>query len=210
MNSKHDQLETLKEIRALMERSSLFLSLSGLSGIIAGLTAIIGVLIAYNYLGNGLLSPVNYSHLALKSNLSDVYTFLLWDAFIVLAVAISGATFLSKRKAEKAKIPFWDATARRLVINMAIPLIAGGIYSAILFQHGYIELIVPSTLIFYGLALLNASKYTFTEIRFLGILQIILGLGASIYVEYGLLFWGFGFGILHIIYGSTMYIRYEK
>jgi hypothetical protein len=65
-------------------------------------------------------------------------------------------------------------------------------------------------LIFYGLALLNASKYTLKEIRYLGMSEICLGLIASAWVQFGIVFWGIGFGMLHIIYGTFMYFKYEK
>jgi hypothetical protein len=58
--------------------------------------------------------------------------------------------------------------------------------------------------------LINASKYTFNDIRYLGFCEIILGLGAAVYVGYGLYFWALGFGILHIIYGAMMYYKYER
>jgi hypothetical protein len=44
----------------------------------------------------------------------------------------------------------------------------------------------------------------------LGICEIGLGLIASIYMGYGLLFWAVGFGVLHIIYGIVMYMKYER
>ena len=65
-------------------------------------------------------------------------------------------------------------------------------------------------LIFYGLALINSSKYTFFEIRYLGIAEIVLGLIASVFVSSGLILWAAGFGLLHIIYGIIMYYKYER
>lgn len=80
----------------------------------------------------------------------------------------------------------------------------------ILIYQGHIELAAPATLVFYGLALLNASKYTLSDIRYLGLLEIVTGLMATFFIEYGLLFWAFGFGLLHIVYGIFMYYKYEK
>jgi len=68
--------------------------------------------------------------------------------------------------------------------------------------------VAPLTLIFYGLALVNASKYTLSEIRSFGIAEIVLGLIAMAFIGYGLLFWAIGFGLLHIIYGIIMHVRY--
>lgn len=93
---------------------------------------------------------------------------------------------------------------------MMIPLFAGGIYCLVLYNHRQLALIAPATLIFYGLALVNASKYTINDIRNLGIAILVTGLVASAMVDYGLLFWAFGFGILHIVYGMTIHNKYEK
>ncbi len=68
---------------------------------------------------------------------------------------------------------------------------------------------LPSmTLIFYGLALVNGGKYTFPEIRTLGILQIIIGLLAFQFIGLSLLFWALGFGLVQIIYGLVIQRKY--
>jgi len=46
MNNNTDYLKDISEIRPIMERSARFLSLSGLCGICAGFTVLIGVLVA--------------------------------------------------------------------------------------------------------------------------------------------------------------------
>ena len=212
MDKKQEQLETLREIRSLMEHSSRFLSLSGLSGVIAGIAAILGTVAAYLFLGMSLDEP-GYYRFATEVNgelNAGFFIFLLADSMIVLIVSLLAAGLLSRRKARKHGNPIWDGTAKRLIFNMFIPLVVGGIYCLILFSHGHLALIVPATLIFYGLALLNASKYVFNDIRYLGIFEIVLGLIASVIVDYGLLFWAFGFGILHIVYGISMYFKYER
>ena len=68
----------------------------------------------------------------------------------------------------------------------------------------------PASLIFYGISLVNASKYTLTDIRYLGVMEIILGLINTQFIDYGLYFWATGFGLLHIIYGAMMWWKYER
>ena len=116
----------------------------------------------------------------------------------------------AKQKAQKQGLAFWDATAKRAVINLAIPLIAGAAYCFILLYHNQVAFIAPATLIFYGLALLNSSKYTIGDIGYLGVWQLVLGLLASFFIDFGLLFWAFGFGLLHLVYGILIYFKYEK
>lgn len=212
MNHQQEQLDTLREIRALMERSSQFLSLSGLSGVIAGLAALAGVAAAYWYLGLSITDPGYYKRATGANGAPDAsfYTFLAIDIAIVLLVALAASFILTIKKARQQKQPVWDATAKRLLINMLLPLLVGGLYCLVLLYHQLIAFIAPATLLFYGLALINASKYTVTNIRYLGLMQIVTGLVASVQIEYGLLFWAFGFGVLHIAYGITMYFKYDK
>jgi hypothetical protein len=65
-------------------------------------------------------------------------------------------------------------------------------------------------LIFYGLALINASKYTYNDIRYLGISELLIGLCSTLFLGYGLFFWAAGFGLAHIVYGALMYFKYDK
>jgi hypothetical protein len=211
MDKQQAQLDELKEIRSLMEHSSRFLSLSGIAGVYAGITALVGITSAYVYLDlwNNNLA---YYKLIMGSNGSNYKyaNFLFADSLVVLSVSILIGVFFSIKKAKKIGLAKWDATAKRMFINMAIPLVAGGVYAIILGYHGNISLIAPSMLIFYGMALLNASKYTINDIRYLGMIEIVLGLTASVFVDYGLLLWGLGFGVFHIIYGLSIYFKYER
>ncbi len=212
MDKKQDQLAELREIRNLMERSSKFLSLSGIAGIIIGVIAIAGVTAAYAYLGLGLNEPGYYQFSAAQNvaEVTEAYTFLFADFMAVLILSLITGIYFAVRNAKKHGLPVWDAIASRLLINMMIPLAAGGLYCLILFYHGHLALIAPATLIFYGLALINASKYTINDIRYLGIIEVAVGLIASLFIDYGLLFWAFGFGLLHMVYGIKIYFKHER
>ena len=212
MDQQQEQLESIKAIRNMMERSSRFLSLSGFSGALVGIMAIVGVIIAYHFLGMSFDQPGYYNKLvnADGSLNSPVFQFLFSELMLLLATALSIAILLSMRKAKARAVPIWDTTAKRLVINMAVPLLTGAIFCLILLFHGYISLIIPSTILFYGLAMYNASNYTLHDIRSLGLINIGLGLAAAYFIDYALLFWGFGFGVLHIVYGLYIHFKYEK
>lgn len=205
MKEQKEHLQTLNDIRSMMERSSRFISLSGLSGIFAGVFALGGA-----YFASGILNGFHRDDTGYIYDLGGMIFALVLDAAVVLLLSLFVGTFLTIRNSKKKGIKTWDSTAKRLLINLAIPLISGGLFCIILIYHGIFGLVAPATLIFYGLALLNASKYTFNDIRYLGICEIVLGLIASVYVGYGLLFWAFGFGVLHIIYGAVMYFKYER
>lgn len=208
MEKERDYIQDITEIRSMMERSSKFLSLSGWAGIMAGLYGLAGAYIAYAYF-NFNPDRIYYEYndpSGLTSSLFNVTGL----AVIVLILALVTAVLLSRRKAIKKGEKIWNATSRRLLVHMAVPLISGGLLILIFISKGLIGLLVPATLIFYGLALYNAGKYTIDEVKSLGIVQIVLGLISSYFVEYGLLLWAAGFGIVHIIYGIYMHFRYER
>jgi hypothetical protein len=209
MNQQNQQsLDTLKDIKRIMERSSRFISLSGLSGIAAGICALVGAWFAFKQIEDYYLifdksGYTDHNFHELKINLAVI-------ALIVLATALVSAFYFTWRKAKQNKLPIWDLTAKRLTINMLIPLISGGLFILAFYQNDEWRYIAPACLVFYGLALVNASKYTLTDIRYLGFCEIILGLVNTQFVGYGLYFWAAGFGILHIIYGFAMWWKYER
>lgn len=215
-NSNQQYLEDLKEIRSMMEKSSRFISLSGLSGISAGIIAIIGAIVAGWYIGSHMqtlssrMDSLSFQVQTItRVDMGDVM-FLLLDAIVVLFLALGSAIYFAVRKARMQDLPVWNKAAELTLINLIIPLGAGAIFCLILYSYGIYILIAPATLLFYGLALLNASKYTLFEVRYLGLCEIVLGLAGMIIPGYSLILWAVGFGILHIIYGAVMYYRYER
>lgn len=207
MNQPKDHLDTLHEIRDLMEKSSRFISLSGLSGVFAGIFALFGAATAFVILQS---ESFFYTDYRAALNHTQVLWLLVLDAVITLFLSFIVAIIFTVRQARKKGQAIWSKTTQRLTINMMIPLVTGGVFCLAFLYQGYIGIIAPSMLVFYGLALINGSKYTLHDIRYLGICEIILGLIATFFIGYGLLFWAIGFGILHIIYGIVMYRKYEK
>lgn len=213
MTQNQNHLDSIQQIRSLMERSSRFISLSGLSGVSAGMFALIGAGLAYWYLE---IIPFSGKHEYYVQNAGynkwgiGVYPFFLLLGLGVIILAIISAIYFTTKKAQRQGQPIWDRLTQRLLINLFIPLVTGGIFCLALFYNGWIGLIAPSTLIFYGLALINASKYTLDDIRYLGLTEIALGLLSCFYLGYGLEFWAVGFGLFHIIYGTAMYFKYER
>ena len=211
-NKKH--LNDLNDIKQIMERSSRFISLSGWSGISAGTCALIGAFFAQNALKDDYYSvstssqnDYNYFPFFLKQLLSDRLFHIALITFIAAFVSAFIFTYLRSRK---NNTPVWSTTSRRLLLNVCIPMIVGGIFLLKLIENGTYGLIAPGCLIFYGLALINGSKYTLTEIKYLGYCEIFLGIVSCWFTGLGLYFWALGFGVLHIIYGTVMWFKYER
>ncbi|MDR2237197.1 MAG: hypothetical protein LBE92_13835 [Chryseobacterium sp.] len=198
--------EDLSHIRSMMERSSRFISLSGLSGVFAGLAALIGSGYVFFVLQREGIDYFegdrNFFAPALVKEL-----FIIGCAILVTAL-ISGYVFTA-HKSKKKGLKIWDATTKRLLITFAVPLVTGGIFCLALIYHHLYVWIAPATLIFYGLALISAERYTLTDIKYLGYCQIVLGLLSLFFLGWGLVFWTVGFGILHIVYGLIMHKKYQ-
>ncbi|MBO9563486.1 MAG: hypothetical protein J7621_11955 [Niastella sp.] len=215
MDSQHQPLETLQDIKRIMERSSRFISLSGWSGISAGICALIGAWAAHMRLGSFV---VRYTRGlgeyegggSTGSNTGDLFFDLLLIAVVTFVAAFISAFFFTYIRSRRNGVPLWDRTVQRLAWNTIMPMVVGGIVILRALELGYYELVAPGCLIFYGLALVNAAKYTLGEVRYLGYGQIILGILNLWIINEGLYFWAAGFGVLHIIYGAMMWWKYER
>lgn len=125
MNKTETYLNGLAEIRSLMERSSRFISLSGLSGVMAGIYALAGAAIAWYLLNqegvvleDGLLRRAASESLRLE---------LLLVGIGVLVLALATGIWLTIRKSRKTRQSIWDKTAKQLFFSLLIPLATGGI-----------------------------------------------------------------------------------
>ncbi|MCY4779981.1 hypothetical protein ORI89_09995 [Sphingobacterium sp. UT-1RO-CII-1] len=205
MNQK-DLLEEIGQIRQIMERSSKFVSISGLSGVLIGLYALIGACLAYIKV-YGFKSEFGYrDHYVSDPNIT---LYLFFVALAVLLVSLATAIFMGRRKAKRLNQSTWNATSKSLFFAVGLPLLSGGILALVFINKGYYDLIAGTLLVFYGLALAAGSTYTFKEVRWLGLFEIVLGLIAIFLPGYGIVFWALGFGLLHIIYGFIVYKKYE-
>lgn len=202
-----DIYSELSSIRNLMERSTKFISLSGLSGIMAGIYALIGSFIGYK-----IVYPEDGGLLYRDSYVTDssVLLNLFFIAVGVLIFSVVTGVWLTIRQAGKKSESFWNPVSKRLLINFAVPLFTGGLFILTMIFKGNYGVVSSASLVFYGLALVAGSEYTFSDIKWLGALEILLGLLAALFPGYGIIFWSIGFGVLHILYGTIMHFKYKQ
>lgn len=206
MKKHEEQLAAIEEMRNIMDRATRFRTISGLSAMVAGLLAIICGAFVSLHTGIRFLEAEAFDRMLRSTKAMEVQLSFLF----LLITSISFGIYLAARNARlKGQMP-WDSAAKRLALHMSIPLLAGGIFSVLIFQYGLFGLIPAITLLFYGLALFSASHYTLDTVRFLGIFQIFLGLLATAWLAYGLVIWVMGFGVLHLIFGVYIYLKYER
>lgn len=197
--------QDLAEIKSMMERSKRFLSLSGLSGVLAGGYALAAASMAYYW----LFFPA--SPLDRISEISrDTLNHLLWTGIVVLALSVATAYLLSRKKSKKSAEQLWSPAGRQFLTALFVPVLTGGILCFALIHQGIFSMIPAAMLVFYGLGLFAAANHTLSDIRYLGMGQIVLGLLAAFFPAFGLISWTIGFGLLHIVYGSIMYYKYDQ
>jgi hypothetical protein len=205
MNSSTQNLEALHDIKRIMERSGRFISLSGLSGIAVGVCALLGAGAA-NYRINLDLNEFTSG----ASCASCLRRDLLLIAGIVWVAAVTVATLFTYLKTQKEGVAMWGSSAKRLLWNTLLPMVAGGFLIWRMIGLEQYALIASASLIFYGIALVNGSKYTLGEVRYLGYAEIVTGIAGLWLPGSGLLYWTIGFGVLHIIYGVAMWWKYDR
>ena len=214
MNESEKLSNELQDIKQMMERSSRFISLSGLSGISAGVCALIGAWFANKAIHeqHNIISGLQQSSLHINTVITGniLQSQLLQIGVTTFIAAFITAFFFTYQRSKKSNVPIWGTTARRVMINVVIPMAAGGIFLYAMMQNGIYDFVAPGCLIFYGLGVVNASKYTLHETRYLGYAEVLLGLVSAFFLGDGIYFWAAGFGVLHIVYGIYMWLKYER
>jgi hypothetical protein len=209
MEKKLDYSDDIKTIKKIMEESSRFLSLSGLSGLFAGFLAVLGGCLAQFGILKGRSFFIHDSLIAFSDKeISSIKIQLITDALLVLIFALAGSLYFSFRTAHRKEQRIWTPVSKRMLLSFCIPLIAGAFFIVVLFLQNQFQLIVPAMLIFYGLALISAGKFTYSEVFYLGQAELITGFASAV-LPGAIFFWIFGFGLLHIAYGFFMYRKYE-
>ena len=191
MSQEKEHLQAIQDIKTMMERSTKFSSISGKAGIVVGMLAVI------------VFAGIKWFDVTTVASL-----FVVMVGTLMLALSIG--LYLSIAKAKKEGTAIFDTTAKRFLVQFFIPLFVGGILCLIFACQNQIGYIPAMMLIFYGFALVHASKFSLDTIKSLGYLEIIAGLIAAAFAQYGMWCWVIGFGVLHIIYGFIIYTKYEK
>ncbi len=206
--NQDDVLKDLSHIRSLMEKSTKFISISGLSGILAGVYTLLAVsFLCWKLKIHGLIFGSS-SHTVIYMDSAEPVRIMVITGGLLLLISVATGVYMALRKAEKAGQSAWNPASRILLVSVAAPLLTGGVIAVMSLIKGYYFVLAPCFLIFYGLALYSGSRVSFKELRLLGILQIVLGLLAYAYMPFGLLFFALGFGVLHILYGAVIIKKY--
>ncbi|GEM_PF-487184 len=210
----------LRDIHAIMERSVRHSTLSGLSGIIAGMAAIGGAV-----LSTFMCADMNTPSLWVDEHTGKTFL-IIWLG--VLVVAAASDMILTKRKARKIGKQFFDRPMRRVLLAL-VPGFACGLAVTIYFALGGLYAVrsvevhyntdIPMIgnvfrlpmywMIFYGLALVSVSSISLRELFIMGIAFVAAGIYTMFWgLDNPMLMMGISFGGFHLVYGIYMWLRY--
>ncbi|SDM64313.1 hypothetical protein SAMN05421823_11818 [Catalinimonas alkaloidigena] len=202
-----DPLDTLHEIRQLMERTTRFTSLSGRAGMGVGVCALVGMAVLGWHFRSHHLSYTQFMQGELPAASVRWVVGVMSGVFIC---AVASTFYFTFRNAQGTGQSLWQRQGQRFWLSLALPLTIGGAFCGALVYHGLFALLAPASLLFYGLALLHSSRYTFRGIRYLGWGEVLLGLASCFWIEQAPWCWTLGFGVLHILYGGTLFYTTER
>lgn len=207
-----NELEQLKEIKSMMEKSSRFISLSGWSGVAAGTAALIGAILAYPYVNMGRQETLGevYPNKGYDSVMAYLFHPLSYIAIGTFLTAMISAFIFTYIKSQKQKINIWGSMSRKVAFHFLVPFGAGTLFITYLITRSDFIYIAPLSLIIYGISLFSVYKFTIKETLYLALSIILLGLGNLVLPGYSFIFWTLGFGVSHIIYGVYMWNKYDR
>ncbi|MBR1835514.1 MAG: hypothetical protein IJ785_08460 [Bacteroidales bacterium] len=201
--NNNDAIDTLREIKDLMQKSSRFQTISGISIIIIGIYASIVSFGAWLLLGNH--EPYSWlpswaTDFALNTP-GRTWAAILC-ALVLLVLSFGTVCLMSYFKTKRVNQRFvFDQTVRRSLWAFFVPAATGGLLCLAMLQQGHYGITSSFMLVFYGLALINSAHHTTSRLALLGYVELLLGIVDCFVVNQGLLFWFLGFGLWHIIFG---------
>ena len=207
---KNEVKQTLDDIRDMMSKSSRFQAISGYSIIIVGLYAAVAAAIAAALVGAVNLFPFFENidatlNTPAKIRLATIIALSLFTLSLLTVFAMA----IAKSKRHNLRFAF-DKRMRQMLTDFFLPLAAGGLVSIALIMQQHYGLTSSIMLLFYGLALVNSSHYTYPALRWLGYTELALGIADCLTVKHAILFWFLGFSVMHIIFGIVYVIMFER
>ncbi|MBC8137331.1 MAG: hypothetical protein H8F28_15735 [Fibrella sp.] len=191
--------EHLRVIRQTMERSTKHSTLSGLSGVLVGIFALIGSALTQ------FVTP--YPHLPRPL---DRYAFIAVWACVGILSLITDVVLTKSRAARVGKTPF-SPLGKHLTRAAAPGVAVGVLLSAFYLMHSHLigEYIYGVWMMAYAAALLAVGMFSVREVSTLG--WVFLGMGAmTLFMPENLaaLMMALSFGGVHIWYGVYMGRKY--
>jgi hypothetical protein len=178
-------------------------SLKRYSGILIGLYGL-----AVVYLIN-ILTSGEQSGIELVSQLPLLFLQIGVTVIALVFIVISLVTLWirAKRTVRKNDQKLWSIFTRKIRWQTLISLLIILIIIIMISNIGYFSLTTPLSLFFYGLFLLNLSRFSSIGLRYLSLAEIILAITSYFIYDKEIIFLALGFGFLPILYGIATFIK---
>ncbi|HUL34002.1 MAG TPA: hypothetical protein VL128_08975 [Candidatus Eisenbacteria bacterium] len=178
----------LRYIRETMESAAEFTAVPGWGGVAMGVTAMASAFVA--------------SRQAFPSGWLTVW---LAEAFVAVAIAAPAAA----TKARRANSSIFRGPGRKFVLSFAPPIIVGGLLTLVLFKLGVTAVLPGVWLLLYGTAIVTGGAFSVRAVPIMGLCLMGLG-GAALFAPaaWGNLFMAGGFGLVQILFGIWIAIKY--
>ena len=188
--------ENLRVIRQTRERSTKYSTLSGLSGVLIGLTAIGGVAVSDALLGRARaahpLARTDYLHLG-----------PVWLAVLALAVAIEFAC--NKRRAARVGKRVASPLGAHILLAALPSFLSAPVLTLFLYRHGLAPFVWGVWMLCYGLAICAVGLFSVRPVSYLGAAFVAAGAATLLLpASYALAMMALTFGGFHIVYGVLM------
>ena len=177
--------ENLRVIRQVMERSTKYSTLSGLSGVLVGTVAVLGVL-ATAHVGNVYAHPLRLA--------------VIW--LVVLAAAVAIDFGRNKRRAAQVGKRVVSPLGAHILVAALPAFFAGAVLTAFLVLHHLLASLWGVWMLCYGLAICAVGLFSVRPVSFLGAAFVLAG-ALTLFLQgpYHLYMMALTFGGFHIAYG---------
>ena len=179
------------------------LSLRGSTGIFAGIFSLIFIFGIHLLLSQYASGSTGVSVLPIS-----YFEILIFDiSFLYILISYFTIVLINRRRRKKIYLRKWDFKAKKIRRIYLVFLLLGGIILYFLMTNGLLKLIIPTSMMLYGIAGIFSNIHTFGATAVLGLVFIILGILTIFFPNLSFYLWGFAFGICHIVYGLVYFKR---
>jgi hypothetical protein len=178
----------LRYIRETMESAAEFTAVPGWGGVAMGITALAAAFLA-----------------ARQATPRAWVAVWLAEAFVAVAIAAPAAA----TKARRANSSLFSGPGRKFVLSFAPPIVVGGLLTLAMFQLGAVSALPGVWLLLYGTAIVTGGAFSVRAVPIMGLCLMALG-GAALFVPaaWGDMFMAAGFGLIHMVFGIWIALRY--
>jgi hypothetical protein len=177
----------LRYIRETMENAAEFTAVPGWGGLAMGISALAAAYLA--------------------SRLAPGRWLAVWLIEVFVAVCIAAPA--AATKARRANSSLFTGPGRKFVLSFAPPIIVGGLLTLSAWHSGSLGSLPGVWLLLYGTAVVTGGAFSVRAVPIMGMCLMSLGAAALFApANWGNLFMAAGFGLVQMVFGIWIALRY--